>query len=63
MLSPDAKGGSFFVPGSRNSQMRKRWAACSDFGKKLEVLGLLLEKLRFFSHPAFMQDVKKKGRV
>ncbi len=53
----------FFVPKSRNSQIRKQWAACSDFGKKLEVLGLLLENLRFFSHPASMQGVKKKGRV
>ncbi len=53
----------FFIPGSRNSQIRKRWAACSDFGKKLEVLKLLLKSLRFFSHPASMQGVKKKGRV
>ncbi len=30
-----------FVPESRNSQIRKWWAACSDFGKKLEVLGFL----------------------
>ena len=52
-----------FVPESRNSQIQKWWAACSDFGKRLEVLELLLENLRFFSHPASMQGVKKKGRV
>ncbi len=28
----------FFVPGSKNSQIRKRWIVCSDFGEKLEVL-------------------------
>ncbi len=31
--------------------------------EKSEVLRLLLENLRFFSHPASMQGVKKKGRV
>ena len=55
------KSNSFFVSESKNSQIGKPWTAYSDFGKKLEVLRLLLENLRFFSHPASMQGVKKKG--
>ncbi len=47
----------------KNSQIGKQWADCSDFGKKLEVLRLLLKNLEFFAHTASMQCVQKKGRV
>ena len=47
----------------KNSQIGKQWADCSDFGKKLAVLRLLLKNLEFFAHTASMQCVQKKGRV
>ncbi len=35
----------------------------SDFGERLEILGLLWKHLEFFAYPASMQGMQKKGRV
>ncbi len=51
-----------FVPGSRNSQIRKRGATCSDFGEKLEVL-TSAEQLKIFFTSCFHAGCEKKERV
>ncbi len=35
----------------------------SDFGERLESLGLLWNCLEFFAYPTSMQGMQKKGRV